>query len=189
MLWYTELPKKKKSGFTLIEMIIVLGVVSVLFILIRSSFQSPNIYKSESYNCVQYAHSFMQSFIYAGLTQKWLPESWWLIFPDTYSIYINPSQQEIQLQYDATPYDTFLISWSIQQWCRNNSYQVQMTWSSYTIQIENGSMSASDFTGNINFLFCANGEECIPLGAIRFDTRTQQLYKHQCNGTWSIFCP
>jgi inorganic triphosphatase YgiF len=62
-----------------------------------------------------------------------------------------------------------------------------MTGSEINIQIENKKMSADQFTGTIDFLFCQE-EKCRPLGNIYYDTRTQQLRLYLCPQASNTFC-
>ncbi len=176
---------KPKQWFTLFEIIIVIGIVSILFLVIQSGFQIPNSYKTQAQWCLQHSYGLTQSFLYAWLTQKSLEEN---IFPERYTIVFDTDTQTIQTTYNtSTVYETINLNEAKNIWCHNNNYQVVMTGWLQTVSITDTSMTADQFTGNVNFLLCTI-EDCLPLGIIQYDTRIQQLRLYLCPDTSEAFC-
>lgn len=177
----------KTQWFTLIEMMIVMSIIAILFLIIRTQFQSPNIYTSQAESCLQNIYGASQSMILAGLTQRWLQTWDETIFPSQYHIYFNTTGQKIQTAYDTQINEEILLQTSNSRWCYDNNYQVQITGTDTHIYIEQTNMIANAFTGDIQFMFCTQGD-CKPLGTIHYDTRAQQLYLYLCSSNQTDFC-
>jgi len=173
--------------FTLIEMMIVMLIITILFLVLRTQFQSPNIYTSQAESCLQNIYGLSQSMIYAGLTQRWLQTETETIFPSEYHIYFDPTQQKIRITYDELVEEEILLQTSNSRWCYDNNYQVQLTGANTHIYTQHTNMIANTFTGEIQFVFCRQGD-CEPLGTIQYDTRVQQLYLYLCSSNQTDFC-
>lgn len=164
-----------------------MSIIAILFLLVRTQFQSPNIYTSQAESCLQNIYGLSQSMIYAGLTQRWLQQESGIVFPSKYHIYFNTTEQKIRTAYDEEIDEEILLQTSSSRWCYDNNYEVQITGDNTHIYTEQTNMTANTFTGDIQFMFCTQGE-CKPLGTIHYDTRVQQLYLYLCSSSQTDFC-
>lgn len=168
-------------------MVIVMGIIAILFLLVRWWFQSPNMYISQAESCLQNIYGLSQSMIYGWLTQRGYPGTSGSIFPSQYHIYFNTDIQTIKTAYDEDVDDEIILGQVNSRGCYTNNYQVQLTGTDTHIYIEQTNMIADAFTGDINFVFCETGE-CNPLGTIHYDTRSQQLYLYLCSASQTDLC-
>lgn len=168
-------------------MMIVIAIIATLFLVVRTSFQSPNKYTNQAQACLQNIYWLSQSMTYAWLTQRWLQTLTGTIFPEEYHIYFDTTQQKIQTMYDTQIDEEIVLQTSNSRWCYTNNYQVQITGAETHIHIKQTNMISNTFTGEVNFLFCIQ-EECKPLGTIQYDTRVQQLYLYLCPSSQTDFC-
>lgn len=164
-----------------------MAIIATLFLLIRTQFQSPNIYTSQAESCLQDIYGLSQSMMYAWLTQRWYQSGNETIFPSEYHIYFNIAEQKVQTAYDTAINEEVSLQASSSRWCRDNNYQVQITGDNTHIYTQKTNMIANAFTGDVNFMFCVQGE-CKPLGTIHYDTRVQQLYLYICSSSQTEFC-
>jgi prepilin-type N-terminal cleavage/methylation domain-containing protein len=61
---------KKKKGFSLIELIIVMVVVGILFVALRSSFQVKNKEVFYGQACVESIYGQVNNFLYSAISSK-----------------------------------------------------------------------------------------------------------------------
>ncbi|HCB51970.1 TPA: hypothetical protein DEP21_05425 [Patescibacteria group bacterium] len=61
---------KNKKGFTILEIIMVIGIISILFLTLKNTFQ----YKQKDYlyaeTCINKIYGDMNNFSYAAMTSK-----------------------------------------------------------------------------------------------------------------------
>lgn len=87
-------------GFTLLEVLIVIMIISVLFVAFRSSFQIKNKDLAYGQTCIETLYGQVNNFLHAGISSKSISSGTDAIFPDQYIITFKPSQQLIQLSYE-----------------------------------------------------------------------------------------
>ena len=188
----------KKSGFSFLELLIVMMIVSVLFVAFRSSFEVKNKDTFYAQACVEDIYGQVNNFIHAGLSSKSLFDWTTAVFPDTYTISFQPEEQKIFLQYQQQEsgyiYSSIEITGdSNTTYCVSNSYIMLLTWDTYELTInkwlqENIALQSFYLSGTTSVSTWANiFLQCTPewlwckkIGRFQTDTRTLSLQKQIC---------
>jgi len=185
------------KGFSFLEMLIVIMVVSILFVAFRSSFQIKNKDILYSQACIETMYGQVNNFFQAGMTSKLQLSGSTTIFPDQYIISFNPTQQRIQLKYNEQgneyTYSTIELTGSNIMYCSSNSYIIQLSWETYEIYINKWAQAIStlkylhlSWTNSIStwwsiFLQCnTQWTWCKTMARFESDTRTISLKKQMC---------
>lgn len=190
----------KKKGFSFLEMLIVIMVISILFVAFRSSFQVKNKDVLYGQTCIETLYGQVNNFLHAGLSSKAI-SSWNIqIFPKQYIISFNIPQQVIVLKYvieqEADTYSNIPISWDTKDYCSSNNYTIVMTWNNYTLQISKWSLENLNYsntsisTGRNTFLQCdTSWTWCKEIARFESDIRTLNIKKQIClTFTWAGEC-
>lgn len=129
-----------KKWFTLIEMALVIGIISIMFLSSQKLFTNNNQYLINSEVCINTINGKLSQVFYQAVTGKNQYNSWTSTFitPDEYNIVVYNSWwvQESHIAFYAknstssTLIDNIFISWS---WssipsCNANSYRVILSW-------------------------------------------------------------
>lgn len=188
----------KKKGFSFLEILIVMMIVSVLFIAFRSSFQVKNKDILYGQACIETLYGQVNNFLHAGLSSKSI-QSWEIqIFPDQYIISFKPDEQMIELRYmlegSERLYNSIeLIENKNDMYCKSNSYSITLSWETYELYINKGLQKNADLqflylsgthwisTGENTFIQCdAQWTWCRSMARFESDTRTISLKKQIC---------
>lgn len=189
---------KKKSGFSFLEMLIVVLIVSILFVALRWAFEikNKNIFYGQA--CVETVYGEINNFLYAGLSSKSL-FTWNIsIFPDQYTISFDSIQQRIELKYtekgNEYTYNTIPFTGNSNiAYCSSNNYAILLTWKTYEIHInkwlqEDTNLQSFYLTwgytwsiwGN-EFLLCSlQWTGCKTIARFESDSRTLSITKQIC---------
>jgi prepilin-type N-terminal cleavage/methylation domain-containing protein len=187
----------KKSGFSFLEVLIVIMIVSILFVAFRSSFQIKNKDVLYGQACIETLYGQVNNFVHAALSSKSLFTWSTAIFPDQYIITFNPSSWAIVLSYEQQgsgyTYSNIELSGNNINYCISSSYIILMSWDTYQLHInkwlqENATLqffyltgTSSVSTGGNTFLQCnLHGNWCKTMAYIESDTRTISLKKQMC---------
>ncbi|MFA6255604.1 MAG: type II secretion system protein [Candidatus Absconditabacterales bacterium] len=187
----------KKSGFSFLEILVVMMIVSILFVVFRGSFQIKNKDIAYGQACIETLYGQVNNFLHAGLSSKSLFSGTTAIFPDQYIISFNPAQQLIQLKYieqgSEYIYSSIPVTGNSNNYCIGNSYTIQLTGETYELHINKGLQenaalqffyltgTSSVSTGGNEFLQCdAQGTGCKIMARFESDTRTISLKKQMC---------
>lgn len=187
----------KKRGFSFLEILIVMMIVSILFVTFRSSFQVKNKDVLYGQACIETVYGEVNNFLHAAISSKSVNSWGTQIFPDTYIISFIPAEQSIKLWYQSpwNPYyiySTLLMTGNSNNYCSSNRYAMVLSWMTYEIYINKGLQEgqnmrffylswASISTGANTFLQCdINGTWCKTMGRFESDTRTISLQKQIC---------
>lgn len=183
------------KGFSFLEMLIVIMIVSILFVAFRSSFQVKNKDILYSQSCIESIYGEVNNFLYAWLSSKSLFTGNTTIFPDQYIISFQPLSGIIELLYEnqgsTNLYNRIQINGNSNITnCINSAYTIQLTWETYQLHINKWlqetnmkSFFISDWvnTGENIFLQCDNKwTRCKPVGYFESDTRTISIKKQIC---------
>lgn len=188
------------KGFSFLEMLIVIMIVSILFVSFRSSFQIKNKDILYSQACIETIYGQVNNFLYAGLSSKSLFTWATPIFPEQYIISFMPSSgQRIQLKYTTGEDTTENVYASIEMtgninnnYCTTNSYTIQLAWDDYVLYINKGIQENSTLQSfYLGTGFLSTGESvfrqcnrewtwCKKIARFESDIRTLQLKKYMC---------
>jgi prepilin-type N-terminal cleavage/methylation domain-containing protein len=122
------------SGFTMIEIILVVLILSILFFSFRNIFQIKNKDIIYGQTCIEHLYGEINNFAKAGVRSQTLQSGGIQIFPDQYLIYMIPSQNTIALKYiisgTLSNYETYQLSGDIpsERYCHTSEYSVIMSW-------------------------------------------------------------
>ncbi|MCX6824640.1 MAG: type II secretion system protein [candidate division SR1 bacterium] len=188
----------KKSGFSFLEILIVMMIVGILFVAFRSSFQIKNKDTLYGQACIETIYGQVNNFLHAGLSSKSISSGSIVIFPDQYIISFVPDQQRIELLYQEQGsiyiYSSIEITGNISSnYCTSNGYTIELSGDTYELHINKGLQEnqAMQFfyisgtnvisTGGTIFLQCdTQGTGCKTMARFESDTRTIQLKKYMC---------
>jgi len=187
---------KTKKGFSFLELLIVMMIISILFVTFKSSFQIKNKDILYGQACIEHVYGEVNNFVYAAISSKSV-YSWDIqIFPHTYIVSFKPVEQTIDLWYQVsweqyTLYTTISLSGN-NHYCSSNSYSILLSWMTYDIYIHKGLQwgpnmrffylsGAGVSTGENMFLQCdTQWTWCTDIALFRSDTRTISIYKQIC---------
>ncbi len=192
----------KKHGFTLIEMIIVIVIISVIFIAFRQYFQVQNRDILYGQSCIENIYGQVNNFLYGGLTSKTIFSGNNKNFPSLYTITFDTTSQEISLGYEengtASNYETIsLLTGNSNNLCTTNGYQILFSGDTYTLMVnkwlkEDQNLKFFFLTGNnSNFTGANTFRQCPPsnpgidstcknIGRLETDTRSMEIKKQIC---------
>jgi len=188
---------KQKRAFSFLEMLIVIMIISILFVAFRGSFQVKNKDVLYGQACIETLYGQVNNFLHAGLSSKSVFSWNTAIFPDQYIAKFIPDQQKILLTYEINelpyPYQELLVTGSTTTYCKSNSYEIFMTWTTYEVHInkwlqENQALQSfyitggtSVSTGETTFIQCTSQwSGCKTMARFETDTRTISLKKYMC---------
>lgn len=185
------------KGFSFLELLIVMMIVSILFVTFRSSFQVKNQDVLYGQSCVESIYWEVNNFLYAAISSKSINSWWTQIFPDIYTISFDPNNQKIALTYKTTEdiyytYNTIIVSGqNNMQYCDSKYSTLLLSGDTYEITInkwlqKNNTMksfylSGVSITGENIFLWCdGQGNGCKNISYFLTDTRTIAIQKYMC---------
>lgn len=192
----------KKKWFTLLELIIVIGIILVLIVTFRNIFWNTNKDYLYAETCINKIHGDMNNFIYSAMTSRGLYISTgsvtWTIYPLQYTISFVPTN-EIHLRYKDQNNNTwtyirhFLSSNELSQsYCSMNTYTTKLSGDSFTITINKASLQDQTlptftinngqeiFTKTTEMYLCYTGNNCKEIANFITDIRTQSIQKKKC---------
>jgi len=194
-------------GFTLIEIIIILAIVSVLMLSLKNIFQVKNKDQYYAQVCTNNIYGQISNFIYQWITGKSIRTGLDNIFPDSYKIIFDPSQNWVFLYYIMSDWTTwvkneFILSWSMPSsyYCKSNSYTISLSGKITIVELVRWLQEKShnldvfqikDQSGNtyitwsILFQICdKNNTVCKKLSEYLIDKRNQNIIHRLCL-TWA----
>jgi hypothetical protein len=188
---------KTKKWFTILEMVIVIGIIAVMMVAFKNVFtyQKKDLLYWES--CINRMFGEVNNFLYSAITSKWLYISWVTIYPQQYIINFDTTKNAIILQYNGTTawtYKYITMTWAMAQnyYCTNAGYQMFLSWSTTTVTINKGLTPNNNmqnffintwwiFSWSIGMIFCyANSSTCKELWSYAIDIRTQSIKNKLC---------
>lgn len=192
--------KKHVKWFTILEIIIVIGIISILLVAFRNSFQYAQKDSLYAESCVNKLYGDTNNFIYAAMTSKWIYTSGWIIFPEQYIIkFTTGTNSAISLEYKASNGSTGIYinnilngSWLKNSYCSTAGYTGILSWNRMTVTINKGitqdqniptfsiSWGNNLFTGGTSFFLCYSGNACKELAMFEIDTRIQSIKRKKC---------
>ena len=187
----------KKRGFSFLEILIVMMIVSILFVVFRSSFQVKNKDIVYGQACIETLYGQVNNFLHAGLSSKSINSWGTQIFPDKYIISFQPTQQLIELKYNQQGSEHIYSSIELTgnsniMYCSSNSYTIQLSGETYELHInkwlqENTTLQSLYLTGTSSistwwsmFLQCDTSTWCKAMAYFESDTRTISIKKQMC---------
>jgi len=188
-----------KKWFTLIELIMVIGIILTLIVTFNNIFVNTNKDFLYVETCINKIHWDMNNFIYSAITSKWLYVWTWTIFPQQYTISIIPEKEIILLyeNYDNTTWiylsndlsSTILAN----DYCSTNKYITKLSWNRVDIAINKSSLDDQTLpTFTINnwseifseitkmYLCYVENNDCKEIANFIIDIRTQNIQKKKC---------
>ena len=189
---------KPRKGFSFLEMLIVIMIVSILFVAFRSSFQVKNKDVLYGQACIETLYGQVNNFLHAWLSSKSVFTWNVSVFPDQFIIAFKPAQQLIELKYETQGSEYIYSSIEITgntntMYCISSNYMILLTWDTYEVHInkwlqENSalqffylSVTASVSTGANIFLQCdLQGTWCRTMARFESDTRIISIKKQMC---------
>ena len=188
---------KTKKGFTILEIVIVIGIISVLMVAFKNLFtyQKKELLYGES--CINRMFGEINNFLYSAITSKWLYISGVTIYPQQYIINFDTTKNAIILQYNTntpTTYKYITMTWAMAQnyYCTNTAYQMFLTGEATTVTINkwltpNNNMQNffintwGIFSWLVKMIFCyTNSSTCKELWSYAIDIRTQSIKNKLC---------
>lgn len=187
----------KKSGFSFLEILIVIMIVGVLFVTFRSSFQIKNKDILYGQACIETIYGEINNFLHAAISSKSVNSWWTAIFPNTYIITFIPSTQSIELGYKDqgniyTIYSSISITGNGGNYCSSNNYIILMSGNQYSVTIAKWlqetqnrlsfSLSGAGIStwANIFFQCDTTWTGCKTIAHFESDTRTVSIKKQIC---------
>lgn len=186
-----------KKWFTMIELIIVIGIISVLMLTLRNIFTNTNQDFLYAETCINKVYGDINNFIYSAMTSKGLYSNSATIFPEQYTILIN--SWWINLWYKTSTgiigiylTDTLNSSWLRNYYCSSQRYTTLLTGNTTDITISkwliqdqnmpNFTLSGGDslFTSSITMLLCYTGNTCKEITKFETDVKTQTIRNKKC---------
>lgn len=196
----------KKAGFTLIEMLFVLVIISMLVSAGSWLFKSSDKNIINAQSCLNFTNWFITQTINSAVTWKWIYSWWSLRFPDSY--YLDLNSQKIDFWYSWWTAWHQVTSSVVFSWSENTSpygcyakdFYVQLTWASWWLNININILDDSfnplprflinndpgQFTWSFIANFCGNdigsdwNKFCRPLWKFIFDRRTETVKYVKC---------
>ena len=179
----------KKKGFSFLELLIVLMIISILFVAFRSSFQVKNKEVVYGQTCIEAWYWQVNNFLHAGLSSKAINSWATQIFPDEYSILF--SWQSILLKYtvwqETHTYSNISVSGDTMNYCTSDAYTIMMTGNTYTLKINKWTIENLEYTttaistGRNTFLQCDNSWTwCKEIARFESDIRTLAIKRQMC---------
>lgn len=189
----------KKKWFTLLELIMVIGIILVLIVSFRNIFENNNKDFLYAETCINKIHGDMNNFIYSAMTSRGLYIKTGTIFPLQYTISILPDK-EIHLRYKDQnnttgtyiKHDLYSTGVLSQSYCRTNNYTTKLSWSAFNITINKASLQDQTlptftindgqeiFTKTTEMYLCYTGNLCKEIANFITDIRTQTIKKKKC---------
>lgn len=188
----------KKKWFTLLELIIVIGIILVLIVSFRNVFENTNKDYLYAETCVNKIHWDMNNFIYSAMTSRGLYIWTGVIFPQQYTISISPeykitfsykNQDNTTWTYIENDLSSELLS---QNYCKTNNYITKLSWNVFDIVINKASLEDQTlptftinnwweiFTENTQMYLCYTWNYCKEIANFITDIRTQTIKKKKC---------
>ncbi len=201
----------QKKWFTLLELIMVIGIILVLIVTFRNIFQNTNKDYLYAETCVNKVYWDINNFLYSAMTSRGLyittGSTTGTIFPQQYMIAITPNKNEIELSYKTEQnitgtYIKYVLSGESlgQYYCKMNNYTTKMSWDNFNIIINKASLQDQTlptftinngweiFTQNTQIYICYPWNTCKEIANFITDIRTQTIQKKKCiliNKDWS----
>ncbi len=187
-----------KKGFTLLELVIVIIIISILMVSLKSSFQIKNKDILYGQACIENIYGQVNNFMHAWISSKSLyTTTGGKIFPDQYIFNFSTLGQKITLLYNSggvvQTYKTISLSGNSNiAYCSSEKYMIKLSGDSYTWYINKGLeeinmqmfyLTGSKFmyTWETKFIQCdKDGTWCIYIGRFESDTRTISIRKQIC---------
>ncbi|MEF2176092.1 MAG: type II secretion system protein [Candidatus Absconditabacteria bacterium] len=196
----------KKAGFTLIEMLFVLVIISMLVSAGSGLFKSSDKNIINAQSCLNFTNGFITQTINSAVTGKGIYSGGSLRFPDSY--YLDLNSQKIDFGYSGGTAGHQVTSSVVFSGSENTSpygcyakdFYVQLTGASGGLNININILDDSfnplprflinndpgQFTGSFIANFCGNdigsdgNKFCRPLGKFIFDRRTETVKYVKC---------
>lgn len=198
-----------KKGYTIVELIIVIGIIWVLMVAFRNVFQVNNKDTLYGEACVNNLYGDVSNYLYSAITSKAIYDWSGRIYPDSYYIEFSSSTNAIILRYQTWENEIITgrylsLTWTVPQNynCSNNKYDVILSGGDLILKINKWLTEDNDlrsmtlsgganlFTGTIKFYLTYplwnNGNK--ELGKFDIDIRTQNIKKTICldiNNSWT----
>lgn len=202
----------KKAGFTLIEMLFVLVIISLLVSTGSWLFKSSDKNIISAQSCLNFTNWFITQTINSAVTGKWIYSWWKLNFPDSYFLQLSWQKLDFGYSWWTAWYkftSTVLFSGSNNTspyWCYAKDFYVQLTWNSWTFWVNINILDDSFnplprflinqdpgvFTWSIIANYCWNDrwtdwkKFCRPLWKFVFDRRTETSKYIKCLN-WNLW--
>lgn len=193
----------KKKWFTLLELIMVIGIIFILIVTFRNVFQNTNKDYLYAETCVNKIHWDMNNFLYSAMTSRGLYISTGsitgTIFPQQYVVSIIPENNEIKLSYKTQDNTTWIyIQYDLsseileKHYCKTNNYTTSMSWDNFDIVINKASLQdqtlptftindgSEIFTQSTKINICHKWGTCKEIANFITDIRTQNIQKKRC---------
>lgn len=190
---------KKTNWFSLLEIIIIISLILVFMLIFRNQLIPKNVQTYKWQTCVNDLHNFIQSFVTAWLTNKWIYSWQDLIYPEKYTINIKTSENKVTKQISWNILETVNLSWEIssQNICYiDNNYKIFLTGNDLELEINKWGLS-NQFNLSLswikvnswetNILLCKNEwSDCKKIWQYLIDKRSQTIIKRVCLAfSWS----
>lgn len=181
-----------KKGFTLIETLLVLSIVTILFLLIRTTLTIQQPIVQQAQQCIHFLTTNIQNITIAGLTQRGIQSGSTQIFPIYYTVDISP--ELIEFFYADGQWNSFIEPIYLNNPVYNNCYIPWYTLSTSGTMtqfgIHNKTMTiqtpTNTFTGQIAIIVCQD-DTCQTAGYIDIDTRSQNITQRLCGvQSWDL---
>lgn len=188
-----------KKGFTFLELIIVIGIISLLLPAFKNVFRMENKKDIQSKTCVNYFYWEISNFFDNAITWRGFytgnaGDKWWK-YPQEYFIKIDINNDTVKLESENYSLDKFVFTWDWehQQWCFGVGYYVNLTWNIQNIKINKwlgwninnpaflmtGTNGDRILTWEILFEF-VKLNKTKPIAKIFVDKRTSQISLNRC---------
>jgi len=198
---------KRKQGFTLIEILMVVGLLGILIISFKQAFQVPNKDITYSQTCINYLYGDINNYLNASITSKWLTNtSWELFFPDYYTLSFLPTTNDVLFKYQLSDESTGTrkslnlqtnMPWTRQ--CNKFNNNINISGDKIILNIKRGLIQNTNipsfninvqgniaFTGIVPFFLCNTGSPCREISQIHIDSRAKTISQHNClRFTWT----
>lgn len=188
----------KKKWFTLLELIMVIGIILILIVSFRNIYNNTNRDFLYAETCINKIHGEMNNFVYSAMTSRGLYIKTGTVFPLQYTISIFPTNK-INLRYKnqnnttGTYLSLDISSWSMEPfYCKNKNYTTKLSGDSFNIIINKASVEdqtlptftidngQESFSKTTDMYLCYSGNTCKEIARFITDIRTQNIQKKKC---------
>lgn len=183
--------RKNITWFTLIELVIVIGILSLIFLFSRNLLTTNRKSNIQIQECVEYIQGSLEKHWYNAIYNKAITKNGIKFFADNFFIYSRTNDNIIELGYEDTTVQNIQlgIDGTIYQ-CNTSSHYIQLSWNNQkitihknnreqnnTIQIGENNQSKT----SIELVLCDKSPEanCQTYSNIYIDKRSQNLYSSQ----------
>lgn len=190
----------RKKWFTLLELIMVIGIIFILILTFKDIFSNTNRDYLYTETCINKVYWEINNFVYSAMTSRglYIGSTTGTIYPLQYTISIIPNN-EIHLRYkdqnnSTWTYKKYDLSTGelIQSFCKSTKYTTKLSGSAFSVTINKASLQDQNFptftindgqeifSKSIEMDLCYTWVWCKEIANFAADVRTQSIKKKKC---------